>query len=239
MRVRFHCFNPDKKKEEWYLISENLQKAIHEFIPEEQALRITIDTYVRELERYGDHTMELSENIFYYDSTAVSEFLNLIHGNEGEQLRWKFALVNVDKLLDDFKYSVKDKIKVIGTLCENFTNEFSFNNADNYVALSRTLSTRHRELKKEISDIIFEKDKVEYHEAYECFNKRSENIATELSRYPELPQETKDHLIMSYIHMTLNRLFMVNQRRHELVIYYFLKKFYESEIAKAKNNISI
>ncbi|WP_294200013.1 lantibiotic dehydratase [uncultured Chryseobacterium sp.] len=239
IRVRFHCFNPDKKKEEWYLISENLQKAIHEFIPEEQALRITIDTYIRELERYGDHTMELSENIFYYDSTAVSEFLNLIHGNEGEKLRWKFALVNVDKLLNDFKYSVKDKIKVIGTLCENFTNEFSFNNADNYVALSRTLSTRHRELKREISDIIFEKDKAEYHEAYECFNKRSENIATELSRYPELPQETKDHLIMSYIHMTLNRLFMVNQRRHELVIYYFLKKFYESEIAKAKNNISI
>ncbi|PQA91694.1 hypothetical protein B0A69_18035 [Chryseobacterium shigense] len=239
IRVRFHCFNPDQKKEEWYLISEKLQKAIHEFIPEEQALRLTVDTYVRELERYGDHTMEMSENIFYYDSTAVSEFLNLIHGNEGEKLRWKFALVNVDKLLDDFKYSVKDKIKVIGTLCENFTNEFSFNNADHYVALSRTLSARHRELKKEISDIIFEKERAQYDEAYECFNKRSESITAELSRYPELPQETKDHLIMSYIHMTLNRLFMVNQRKHELVIYYFLKKFYESEIAKAKNNISI
>jgi len=239
IRVRFHCFDPDHKTEEWYRILENLQKAVHHFIEEEQAVRIVVDTYVREIERYGAQTMELSERIFFYDSVAVSEFLNLIHGNEGERLRWKFALVDVDRLLDDFKYSVKDKMRVIATLSENFTNEFSFNNTENYVAISRTLSSRHRNLKKEISDIIHENETAQYAEAYECFNKRSESISAELSAYPDLSQEMKDHLLMSYIHMTLNRLFMVNQRRHELVIYYFLKKFYESEIAKAKNNIPI
>lgn len=239
IRVRFHCFDPDHKTDEWYRILENLQKAVHHFIEVEQAVKIVADTYVREIERYGAETMELSERIFFYDSVAVSEFLNLIHGNEGERLRWKFALVDVNRLLEDFKYSVKDKMRVIASLCENFTNEFSFNNSENYVAISRTLSKKHRNFKKEISDIILENETTQYAEAYECFNKRSESISAELSAYQDLSWEMKDHLLMSYIHMTLNRLFLVNQRRHELVIYYFLKKFYESEIGKAKNNILI
>ena len=61
----------------------------------------------------------------------------------------------------------------------------------------------------------------------------------EVSRHPELSQTTKDHLLVSYIHMTLNRHFMINQRRQELVIYYFLKKEYESAIAQSKNNVII
>ncbi|WP_313092831.1 lantibiotic dehydratase [Chryseobacterium flavum] len=239
IRVRFHCFDPDRKTEEWYRILETLQNVIHRFIEEDQAVRIVVDTYVREIERYGAYTMELSENIFFYDSIAVSEFLNLIHGNEGERLRWKFALVDVDRLLNDFQYSVKDKMRVITALCENFTNEFSFNIPENYVTISRTLSSKHRNLKKEISDIILQNETNQYAKAYECFNKRSESISAELSAYQDLSREMKDHLLMSYIHMTLNRLFAVNQRRHELVIYYFLKKFYESEIAKAKNKIPI
>ena len=41
-------------------------------------------------------------------------------------------------------------------------------------------------------------------------------------------------LMGSYIHMMCNRLFKSKQRMHELVIYTFLLKYYESEIARAK-----
>ena len=43
-----------------------------------------------------------------------------------------------------------------------------------------------------------------------------------------------DYLLASYIHMSMNRLFIVNQRRHELVIYYLLAKHYEEINIKAK-----
>ncbi len=239
IRVRFHCSESERENHEWYHILENLQKKVHNLIKEEHVVKIIADTYVREIERYGINTMELSERIFFHDSVAVSSFINLIAGDEGEVLRWKFALVNVNKLFNDFGYSTQDKLRLISTLSENFLNEFSYNNSENYTTLSRILSSKYRENRKLIHDIIFKEENSQYLEAFMCFNKRSTSIMLEVSRHPELSQTTKDHLLVSYIHMTLNRHFMINQRRQELVIYYFLKKEYESAIAQSKNNVII
>lgn len=43
---------------------------------------------------------------------------------------------------------------------------------------------------------------------------------------------TVKELLQSYIHMFINRLFVSNQRKHELVIYHHLAKYYESLIAR-------
>ena len=42
-------------------------------------------------------------------------------------------------------------------------------------------------------------------------------------------------LLPSYIHMYLNRLYISQQRKYELVIYHFLDKYYTSKIIIEKN----
>ncbi|MCT3755364.1 hypothetical protein BAX96_00925 [Elizabethkingia anophelis] len=233
LRVRFHCLS---KNSEWYLILENLQKEVNSFFEEEQAVKIVVDSYTREIERYGTQTMEFSENIFFYDSLAICDFLSLIYGDEGEVLRGKFAFVNIDRLLDDFGYTIEDKKHLINNISESFINEFSFSNAQNSLTLTRSLNNKYRNTRHEIASIISQKEISDYKEAYECFRRRSESIKSEINENGiQLKQEVKDYLLTSYIHMSLNRFFLVNQRRHELVIYYFLNKYYESVIAQSKN----
>ena len=43
-------------------------------------------------------------------------------------------------------------------------------------------------------------------------------------------------LLMSMIHMTMNRWFRTKNRLHELVIYDFMSRYYTGEIAKKKYN---
>jgi hypothetical protein len=43
-----------------------------------------------------------------------------------------------------------------------------------------------------------------------------------------------DYLLPSYIHMFLNRILLTGQRKHELVLYHFLSKYYDSQLAIQK-----
>ncbi|HEY0176078.1 MAG TPA: lantibiotic dehydratase C-terminal domain-containing protein [Pedobacter sp.] len=43
-------------------------------------------------------------------------------------------------------------------------------------------------------------------------------------------------LMPSYLHMFLNRIFIANQRMHELVVYHHMAKYYASVIARKKHS---
>ena len=45
-----------------------------------------------------------------------------------------------------------------------------------------------------------------------------------------------DNLLISYIHMFMNRLFRSKQRLHEMVIYGFLFRYYRSQLAQSKHS---
>ncbi|MGY0034960.1 lantibiotic dehydratase C-terminal domain-containing protein [Pedobacter sp. NJ-S-72] len=44
------------------------------------------------------------------------------------------------------------------------------------------------------------------------------------------------NIMPSYIHMFLNRIFIANQRIHELVVYHHMAKYYASLIARRKHS---
>jgi hypothetical protein len=71
----------------------------------------------------------------------------------------------------------------------------------------------------------------------ESFQKISEGrrtiLASEIASIKEhINPENEIDLLFSYNHMTVNRLFRTRQRANEMVIYYFLHKFYASSIAR-------
>ena len=51
--------------------------------------------------------------------------------------------------------------------------------------------------------------------------------------------EKLNRLMPSYLHMIINRLFVSNQRKMELVIYDYMFRYYESRIMKEKKVTTI
>lgn len=234
LRVRF--FNQEENKNvEWYRITEKLQYKIAECLSNEHSFEISVDTYKREIERYGINTMEFSESIFHIDSEFVCEMLNIFKTyEEEEELRWKFAFANVDTLLNDFDFNLLEKKEIIQNLNDTFFQEFSFNEEDNEKTLRRALNEKFRETRSHIKEVIKKTNCELFGDIFECIDKRSSRNYSLLNNNDFLEKNEKIRLINSYIHMTLNRYFLVNQRRHEMCLYYLLNKYYESEIAQLK-----
>lgn len=202
--------------------------------------KIQIDTYQRELLRYGYNTIELAESLFYYDSVCIAKALSLIDGEKGEIFRWHFAIRATDQFLDDFNFKFEDKLAIMTQLSISFFNEHGGTKD-----LKVQLDKKYRLLKKDIEDIL-NKDIDQTKEIYpliELINDRSKfnrviskEIIT-LNQTGELQVNYFD-LISSYIHMMLNRLFIAKNRTNEFIVYDLLAKYYKSHLAKRQKAIS-
>ncbi len=238
LRVRFHR-SAKADNPEWYTILEQFQQAVKALIPRPNATKIVVDSYRREVERYGVDTMDLSEKIFFADSKAIVNFLDLIYGNQGEELRWKFGLVCVDQMLDDFGLSLKEKKRLMHNLSRYFFAEFNQHSDDKGKALSKAMKDKYRAKRDDVFAMLDpEKRDPELAEGYECFEERSQAIRPLIPEVGEVTQIFWDDFVASHIHMAMNRLFLVNQRKHELIIYDFLNQYYESVIAQQKVRIN-
>jgi len=231
LRVRFHY---DKSENVAQIINAlNLQ--IKPLIEQDIINKLQIDTYNRELERYGDNTIELVEDLFSIDSEMIVEFLDMIEGDEGEIIRWLFGLRAVDNLLNDFEYKKEKKLAIIEGLKDGFGIEFGMNKM-----LKLQLDKKFRKERNLVDEIFNDKYKNEdISNILDLLRIKSERITPiantilEMDRNGSLKRPLNDFMA-SYIHMLLNRLFRTKQRLHEMVIYDFLYRYYKSDIAKQK-----
>ena len=231
LRVRF-CFELNKIAE----ITSLMNNALKPYKQENLLYRIQTDTYSREIERYGDNTIELAETIFFHDSNMIVKMVDMIEGDEGEQIRWLFAIRAVNTFLDDCNFKEDDKIEFMGMLAENFGREHNMNKS-----LKRQLDNKYREERSIIINILdhANDDGSELKPLFDLLKEKSKNIEPTIKQILELKKNNKlntefNSLAGSYIHMLLNRLFKSKNRLHELVIYYFLHKHLKSEAARKK-----
>ncbi|TGE16957.1 lantibiotic dehydratase [Hymenobacter elongatus] len=185
-----------------------------------------IDTYRRELERYGTRTMALSEAWFYENSRAVLAVLTETAGDDSAA-PWIWGLRQVDELLRAFGYTLAEKTALLHTLKESFGREFGMNKA-----LKLQLDAKYRTFRPAIQRGLEE----ERGATATSETQRLQDIAEQinaLERQGELEVE-KNSLLGSYIHMLLNRLVPVDARLHELVLYDFLHRQYQSQQAVRK-----
>jgi thiopeptide-type bacteriocin biosynthesis protein len=194
--------------------------------------KIQLDTYVRELERYGAHNIENSEALFYHDSVAITEILNMIEGDVGESYRWLLAARGLDELLNDFGLGLEDKINVFEKISDAFFKE---HNGDKKLTVA--LNEQFRSHSKSIRSFLDPAQDIENEidEATAEFAKRTagtkETIKAILALFDGnlLADVDGFHLLSSYIHMYMNRFFLSQPRLHELTLYTLMKKYYLSE----------
>lgn len=177
---------------------------LHPLIANNIVWKVQLDTYQREIERYGEEGILASEVIFFHDSLL---YLNcLLHEEfvEDEYIRFLVAIKNIDKWLSLFKMSLQEKADYCLKSCQRFSNEFDSN-------AKFQLDLKYREIKNLLPSFL---NSDNYDEE---FNERDKNLQKIL-----MPKEN----IVSYIHMSMNRWFLAEQRLMEYMCYLFCNKYY-------------
>ena len=194
---------------------------------------IQCDTYQREIERYGDNSISLVEDLFFIDSEYAIRLLHHLNEDNPEEHRWKLALLMIDSLLAVFSYDLPQKKELLNTISDNFKKEFGFT----YHDASKQLNDKYRNYRKKIEQAMSSEN--ETSKTNEIIKARKHdllpmaNILTAMNKTGELSVDL-NALLTSIIHMSMNRWFRSRNRLHELVIYDFLSRYYSSELAKLK-----
>jgi len=116
LRIRFYTDDNSKTG----ILINNVNNSIKHYVNQDLIWKVQTDTYIRELERYGDNNIENSEFFFWYDSEMICKILSFNEVKQDDNLRWLLALKIIDVLLDSFQYSLEDKFNFLKTLQKNF-----------------------------------------------------------------------------------------------------------------------
>jgi thiopeptide-type bacteriocin biosynthesis protein len=233
VRLRFHG-EPGALRS---VVLPAVEAAVKPLLARGTVLRISLDTYERELERYGgSRGIELAERIFHVDSEAVLELLSQLEpGDRGAEERWQIALLGASTLLDDMRLGADAEIRLLERLREAFGAEFR---AD--AALGRALSGRLRAHRSMLTALVEgrESDAAALAPGIRTLRRRSAALEPLLDELRALDTDrtlTKGipELGESYVHMHLNRIFRSAQRAQELVIYDFLLRLRSSSRARS------
>lgn len=230
IRIRFQF----SKEQNYFEVINKLNPLFKKYLNADLIWKIQIDTYQREIERYSEQTIELSEELFYYDSILATKFIDLIEGEEGEEIRWLFCLKAIDQFLNDFKYSNTQKLKLLENLKNNFAAEFEITK---YLKLQ--LDNKYRNNRKTIESFMnhLTKDGEHYLEIEKLLKAKSKSISNITEQIISYKKLDLSDFLNSHIHMITNRLFKSNGRSNEMVLYDFLYRHYNSIEAKNKKQI--
>lgn len=230
IRLRFHLTAENHLGEAIRLLNETLS----EEILNKTIYKIQYDAYERELERYGDDMIENCESLFWRDSTCIINMLSTDE-NYDENSRMCFALRSIDEYLNSFNIDILDRIHFTDMLCESFCKEFG-----EIKTLKKELDKLYRVNRNLVED-CFEKDDNHYKYLEPFYQRRKylNDITLKMLEYYSLQNIEGIHIpiLPSIIHMSINRIFPASQRKYEMIMYYFLNKYYKKVFySNLKNN---
>lgn len=188
---------------------------------------LTTDTYLPEYVRYGKNTLALAEKFFYQDSLAFLGFLEHTSGEERETMRWQYAILSIDTLLEAFEFKIEQKFDFMNNLKDAFAIEFRFG-AEQRKQLAK-LFRKHKAVIYASLSIQQPEDK--FYQLYLILRERTVQIDSIVQTLKKTQNDGRLqvsilHLLSSYIHMTINRIIPEMARLHEAVIYDFLFQYY-------------
>lgn len=229
LRVRFKLNDKGSYAE----VTTRFLKGVAILLENELIWNVQTDVYQRELRRYGYETISIAEQFFYHDSVFIAKALRLMQ-SIGEDRRWLIAIRSIDDFLSDFGFSKEGRRDLLIHLSSAYNEEFKVQKHQR-----KSINIKYRENRHKIERILSlsessgdEMDAVLLLLSERCgFNSKLADKINTLRKHQDSTVPFLS-LLSSLIHMMLNRIFRENQREHELVIYNFLLKHYESQIAR-------
>ncbi|QIH36745.1 lantibiotic dehydratase [Sphingobacterium sp. DR205] len=232
LRLRF--FQSDKRTLSEF--QETLTEFLNHLVDAEFIHSWTIDVYNRELERYFPENIDISETLFHYDSLTVLEALKSVRGEpEEEKYRLLIGLLGFLNYLDMFNLNLNEKHEFAKKGANDFYQEFG-----GQKILQKEINKMYKIFQKDILSFLSDETSEEYgiflKESFSLYYEQLGVISTEILKNISNHKATgsiKNNLISSYVHMFINRLFINQQRKWEMIIYHFMERYF---LFKLKTN---
>lgn len=232
LRIRFKI----NQRENFALLINIMFVKMEREKQKKECWKVVLDTYQREIERYGARMIELSEKIFGFDSVCLLNLLRLMKNNNSDNKRWMLAIPLIDSFFNIFELDLDNKAKIMAQLAKQYKSEFGFNEFN-----SKQFNELNRKYKNIIDLLIRNKMEGElWIKVFKLIRRKYDSIYSELHNEKinfKTDQSTVFlNFITSHIHMMFNRLFKSQARVHEMVIYELLSRYYKGQLAKMKYN---
>jgi thiopeptide-type bacteriocin biosynthesis protein len=220
LRLRFHLKNSQDFPVIINLVNDRLGNAVQN----RAIFKITIDTYSRELERYGAENIEDVETIFSINSGDILQMF--FKAPQALNENWLGCIKLMDDFLNQIDLDLTEKHRIFEDSFIFYLNSLGKDNT-----ARASLKEKYREHAAKIGKIIFSdtatiNEEVVFPER-EQQKRAIQNIRERCLNNPSLP--LLEEIVRSIIHMFCNRYFSSNQNTYELVIYYMMSNFYKSQ----------
>lgn len=184
--------------------------------------KVQLDTYARELERYGGaDQIDRVETLFAADSAAVLAALPYMQSDA--TLRWQTAAWGLDRLIDDLGIRDAHKLELLEFLSREFGKEFDAPRETREALARKTRETRAR-LEAVFDDAALRP----WQAAYDERSRVVASLALRLDREPPFA----DGIVTSLLHLHCNRVFRSQKREQERVLYDLLARKERSRAAR-------
>jgi thiopeptide-type bacteriocin biosynthesis protein len=231
LRLRFQG-NPSQLHDR---VLPALEQALAPWLYDGRIRRFQLDTYEREVERYGGlEGICWSERFFHADSEAALAIVAQLAEDARAEQRWRLALYGSHRLLEELGLDLAGRLAVVRHMRENFGRE---QRADDKVR--QQLGEKFRKERKALTTLLERPESVSGMDfALAAFNVRKLQWAgamDELRRCDQAGRLTRPltELAGSYVHMHANRVLLSDHRAQELVLYDLLLRYYQSQAARA------
>ncbi len=221
VRLRFHG-DPQRLDAE---VLPRLRDAVRPLLDDGRVSRLVLDTYRREVSRYGGPDGILhAENVFRADSEAVLAMLLVAEGEDGLDVRWRLAVAGVDRLLADGGLDVADRQAAVRQWRDSLVKEHG---------ATGDAAKQHagRLVRKERASL-------EALLAGSTEDPRAAAGLAALARRSAVQQPLLTGvdvgILGSLCHMYVNRLLRAAQRTQELVVYDLLDRLYAAAMGRAR-----
>ncbi|WP_367867705.1 lantibiotic dehydratase [Pedobacter sp. WC2423] len=218
--IRVRCFKKDIESSKIItLINSEFRKAFELGL----IMKTSYEQYDREIERYGNENMVVTESLFFYESSFIINAIQLYYSHHLREDLWTIAVLGIDFLFDIFKLSIEERVKVLTTCRDYYLYVLKIKSRKSYNKSASIFYKQHAAqidcyLKREISDPKLKKLNIEmkkWHRSVTALDNRS-------------LMKCKIN-IDSYIHMFCNRIYDSSQNVQECITYDLLILYYREK----------
>lgn len=204
--------------------------------------RIALDTYEREVERYGgSEGIELAERIFHADSEAALAIIDATRGDRGADVRWRIALCGIDRLLVDLGMTMTERAALVRRARDGFRSEHRAG-----VPLFKQIGARFRQERALLLELLERGPRADADpmlvQGFAQLEHASASLgpaACELAARARAGRLDRglDDIAWALVHMRINRLLHAAQRAQELVLHDLLDRCHASMLARGRASV--
>lgn len=211
------------------------KRIFEKYLKENIIYNIISENYQREINRYGHNTIHICEQLFSNDSMAAINFLNSKYAIE---YRWLYSLGIIDSLMNQFNMNLEQKSQFISRQSTLFEEEFIMTKK-----VKVDIGKKFRE-KRQLIKFFFEGRKNEdFKLMKELIVQKSIMDLPYISKLNDIYYKSNESvpffdLLASLMHMSFLRIFIAEPRKHEMITYALLKKYYMSRLHQNSNKNS-